>query len=176
MPPIPTALAPVERFLSDEGLQLVADGFIQLAGPVPYPSAAEARRPAPAVRLLPRSRSSPSVAARSRRAPASWWRRGLVVTNVHVVAGTQSIRVEDSVGLHVAVVEYFDPEFDLAVLRVQGFFGRGPFRSTLTRWAGPQRPSCSAIRRAVPSRPTVPAAGYAAGLDIYGENPTVRSR
>ena len=26
MPPIPTALAPVERFLSDEGLQLVADG------------------------------------------------------------------------------------------------------------------------------------------------------
>ena len=41
MPPIPTALAPVERFLSDEGLQLVADGFIQLAGPVPYPTSGQ---------------------------------------------------------------------------------------------------------------------------------------
>ena len=43
MPPVPTALAPAERFLSDEGLQLVADGLIQLAGPVSYPSATQAR-------------------------------------------------------------------------------------------------------------------------------------
>ena len=35
MPPVPTALAPAERFLSDEGLQLVADGLSSSPGPSP---------------------------------------------------------------------------------------------------------------------------------------------
>src|SRR5208282_3668472 len=43
MPPVPSALAPAERFLSDEGLQVVADGLVQLAGPVPYPTDAQVR-------------------------------------------------------------------------------------------------------------------------------------
>jgi uncharacterized membrane protein required for colicin V production len=43
MPPVPSALAPAERFLSSEGLQVVADGLVQLAGPVAYPDSAQVR-------------------------------------------------------------------------------------------------------------------------------------
>ena len=42
---------------------------------------------------------------------------GLVVTNAHVVAGIAHPTVEDSAGVHDTTVVYFDPSFDLAVLR-----------------------------------------------------------
>ncbi|HEY5251491.1 MAG TPA: trypsin-like peptidase domain-containing protein, partial [Acidimicrobiales bacterium] len=42
---------------------------------------------------------------------------GLVVTNAHVVAGIAHPTVEDGAGTHDTTVVYFDPSFDLAVLR-----------------------------------------------------------
>jgi len=100
MPPIPTALAPVERFLSDEGLQLVADGFVQLAGPVAYPSRAQVL--AGAAKASPSTVKVVAVGCGEIQEGSGFvvW-LDLVVTNAHVVAGTQSVRVEDSVGYHV---------------------------------------------------------------------------
>jgi hypothetical protein len=121
MPPIPTALAPVERFLSDEGLQLVADGFIQLAGPVPYPDSAQVRAAVASAKA-----STVKIVAigcgEMQEGSGFVVAHDLVVTNAHVIAGIQStsIKVEDSVGYHGARVVLFDPEFDLAVLRVPG--------------------------------------------------------
>ena len=175
MPPIPTALAPVERFLSDEGLQLVADGFIQLAGPVPYPSAVEVR--AGTRRAAPSTVKVVAVGCGEVQEGSGFLAaRGLVVTNAHVVAGTQSVRVEDSVGFHDATVELFDPEFDLAILRVPGL-SEPPLsidpgtvgRATKAVVLGyPEGGPLAADRAGVRSEI------LATGLDIYGENPTVR--
>jgi S1-C subfamily serine protease len=44
----------------------------------------------------------------------------LVVTNAHVVAGIQSPRVIDHAGSHRSVPIFFDPSFDLSVLRTTG--------------------------------------------------------
>ena len=45
---------------------------------------------------------------------------GIVVTNAHVVAGEVSPLVVDAVGTHLAEVIYFNPNLDLAILRVPG--------------------------------------------------------
>ncbi|MFZ2056237.1 MAG: MarP family serine protease [Acidimicrobiales bacterium] len=176
MPPIPTALAPVERFLSDEGLQLVADGFIQLAGPVAYPSAAQVL--AGAAKAAPSTVKIVAVGCGEIQEGSGFVvGRGVVVTNAHVVAGTQSIRVEDSVGYHVGVVEFFDPELDLAILRVRGLperaltidpntVGRGTKAVVLGYpEGGPLAVDPAGVRSEL----------FATGLDIYGENPTVRA-
>jgi S1-C subfamily serine protease len=175
MPPIPTALAPVERFLSDEGLQLVADGFIQLAGPVPYPSAAQVR--AGTRNAAPSTLKVVAIGCGEVQEGSGFVvAPGLVVTNAHVVAGTQSIRVEDTVGFHVAVVELFDPEFDLAILRV-----RGLTEPALTIDPDTVARATKAVVLGYPEggplaadRAGVRSEILATGLDIYGENPTVR--
>jgi S1-C subfamily serine protease len=94
-----------------------------------------------------------------------------------VVAGTQSIRVEDAAGYHVADVALFDPEFDLAVLRVQGLeeralpidpdmVGRGTKAVVLGYpEGGPLAVDPAGVRSEL----------LATGLDIYGQNPTVRA-
>ena len=43
---------------------------------------------------------------------------GVVVTNAHVVAGVHGLVVEDPTGKHEATVVHFDPDEDVAVLRV----------------------------------------------------------
>jgi len=102
---------------------------------------------------------------------------GLVVTNAHVVAGTRSIRVEDPIGYHAAVVELFDPEFDLAILRVEGLpepaltidpntVGRATKAVVL---GYPEGGPLTADRAGVRSQL------LATGLDIYGREP-VRAR
>ena len=50
----------------------------------------------------------------------------LVVTNAHVVAGIAQPRVQDGSAVHGTEVVYFDPTFDLAVLRVPGLGGAVP--------------------------------------------------
>jgi uncharacterized membrane protein required for colicin V production len=176
MPPIPTALAPAERFLSDEGLQVVADGLIQLAGPVPYPSGSLVR--AAATIADPSTVKVVAVGCGEIQEGSGFVvGPGLVVTNAHVIAGTESIRVEDAAGDYVAVVELFDPEFDLAVLRAPGIseraltidpdtVGRGT-KAVVIGYpeGGPLRVDPAGVRSEI----------LATGLDIYGQNPTVRA-
>lgn len=58
---------------------------------------------------------------------------GFVVTNAHVVAGISQPQVVDSRGIHRATPVYFDPNLDIAVLRVSGLVGRPlPLTSTTT--------------------------------------------
>lgn len=45
---------------------------------------------------------------------------GYVVTNAHVVAGTNTVRLETATGTHDADVVYFAPDLDIAVLRAPG--------------------------------------------------------
>jgi S1-C subfamily serine protease len=45
---------------------------------------------------------------------------GVVVTNAHVVAGIARPTVQDSSGIHDTTVVFFDPSYDLAVMRVSG--------------------------------------------------------
>ncbi len=176
MPPIPTAMAPVERFLSDEGLQLVADGFIQLAGPVPYPTRSEVK----AAESIDGPSTVKVVAVgcgEIQEGSGFVVSRGLVVTNAHVIAGTASVTVEDSVGDHQATVVLFDPEFDLAVLRVTGLsdpslpldprlVGRGTEAVVLGYpYGGELQWDAAGVRSEI----------LATGLDIYGQRPTVRA-
>jgi S1-C subfamily serine protease len=176
MPPIPTALAPAERFLSDEGLQLVADGLVQLAGPVAYPSASQVR--AGAEVAAPSTVKVVAVGCGEIQEGSGFVvSPGLVVTNAHVIAGTESIRVEDAAGYHVAAVQLFDPEFDLAVLRVPGLSERA-----LAIDPGTVGRGTKAVVLGYPEGGplTVDPAGVraeilATGLDIYGQNSSVRA-
>ena len=103
----------------------------------------------------------------------------LVVTNAHVVAGTNSITVVDAAGMaHTDVsVLLFDPEFDLAVLRVPGL--PGPALSLDPNLVGR---GAKAVVLGYPEggpfavdRAGVRSEILATGLDIYGEQPTVRA-
>jgi S1-C subfamily serine protease len=44
--------------------------------------------------------------------------RGLVVTNAHVVAGISRLQVLDSAGIYQAITVWYDPNLDIAILRV----------------------------------------------------------
>jgi S1-C subfamily serine protease len=47
----------------------------------------------------------------------------MVVTNAHVVAGGDTITIEDTAGRHQGRVVFFDPRTDIAVVRAQGLAG-----------------------------------------------------
>jgi S1-C subfamily serine protease len=149
---------------------------VQLAGPVTYPSATQVRAGTNAA-----GPSTVKVVAvgcgEIQEGSGFVVSPGLVVTNAHVVAGTGSVRVEDSVSYHVATVELFDPEFDLAVLRVPGVVGRPLAIDTNLVGRGTK-----AVVIGYPEGGplTVDPAGVraeitATGLDIYGQNQTVRA-
>lgn len=101
----------------------------------------------------------------------------LVVTNAHVVAGSNRIVVSDEAGFHDAYPLLFDPRFDLAVLRVPGisdpalrldpsYVGRGTQSVVLGYPLG--RPALNAQPAGVML--LLDASGY----DIYGNVLTVR--
>lgn len=50
--------------------------------------------------------------------------RGYIVTNAHVIAGVQRPTVLDTNGRHVATPIWFDPQLDMAVLRVDDLAGQ----------------------------------------------------
>jgi len=97
-------------------------------------------------------------------------RSGYVVTNAHVVAGARSVKVISTTGSFKAIVVAFDPNLDVAVLRVVGFdpgplfFSTGdPARGTTGATIGYPNGGAAVIE------PAAVAARYAAeGLDIYG--------
>lgn len=97
-------------------------------------------------------------------------RSGYVVTNAHVVAGARSVRVIATTGSFKATVVAFDPNLDVAVLRVAGFdpgplyFSTGdPARGTTGATIGYPNGGRAVIE------PAAVAARYPAeGLDIYG--------
>ena len=101
---------------------------------------------------------------------------GLVMTNAHVVAGTESVRVETVDSSMDAQVVVYDHGVDIAVLRVPGLQAPAlPFATEVGRTGddavvvgfpgnGPYRPDAARIRERVTLR----------GPDIYRENTVER--
>ncbi|MGA8371052.1 MAG: MarP family serine protease [Acidimicrobiales bacterium] len=175
LPAPPSVFSRVQAFLSQEGFPPV---FAQLApasaGPVTLPgattvNAAVAAAGASTVKVVGEGCGQLQEGSGFVVAP------GLVVTNAHVVAGIPHPTVDDASGNHDTAVVFFDPSFDLAVLRtnvtepalaldsqtvprqtqgaVLGYPGGGPFTY------GPAG---------------VMAEFEAQGRDIYGQGLTVR--
>jgi S1-C subfamily serine protease len=101
----------------------------------------------------------------------------LVITNAHVVAGVRSPTVLDSAGRHPARVMLFDPNVDIAILRVSGLAGRTlpmanhDVERSVTGavlgfpGGGPFTVGGAAVRSTLP----------AVGRDIYGRNLITRN-
>ena len=124
LPPTPDVFAQVQGFLDHEGFPPV---FAQLAplaaGPVALPgdsqvAAAVAGAGPSTVKIVGVGCGDIQEGSGFVVAP------GLVVTNAHVVAGISRPTVEDTDGTHDTTVVLFDPEYDLAVLRVPGLTER----------------------------------------------------
>lgn len=170
----PDLLARVRQYLDTSGFPQVFIGLPRPIGPpVRLPSEPQARRAIEAadqstVRIVVRACDSTQL--------GSGWvaDRGVVVTNAHVVAGGSEVSVEDSVGAHPATVVVFDPDTDVAVLRVDALdvpalalttqpFDRGQPGATLG-YPGARGGELVVRRAAVQGR------FEAIGRDIYGED------
>jgi S1-C subfamily serine protease len=96
--------------------------------------------------------------------------REYVVTNAHVVAGGRTLRITGSAGTHDAEAVFFDPDFDIALLRVPGLdapvlslAARDPVRGAVAAVLG--YPGGGPLRIV----PAAVAGSYdALGRDIYG--------
>jgi S1-C subfamily serine protease len=101
---------------------------------------------------------------------------GRVVTNAHVVAGVASPKVIDKNGIHNTTVTWFDPDIDLALLRVSQLAGKPLPIDTTNEAAGtggvvlgyPGGGSFTAQSASVLDR------FIAVGRNIYGQDRTVR--
>ena len=100
---------------------------------------------------------------------------GLIVTNAHVVSGTTDHRIQTADGTVLpASVVYFDPEVDIAILRVAGLAGPG------LEFAGGGRGTTGAVigypgggqERVEPA--IIDGAVNAEGRDIYSANLVTR--
>ncbi len=124
LPAPPSVFSNVAGFLSARGFPHAFAGLAPLdTGPVELPGEAQLSAAATAagpstVKIV--SQSCGVVIEGSGFVVAS----GLVVTNAHVVAGSHQVTVEDRNGLHSSTVVYFNPVFDMAVLRVDGLSDR----------------------------------------------------
>ena len=96
---------------------------------------------------------------------------GLIITNAHVVSGTTDHRIETADGTVLpAAVVYFDPEVDVAILRVAGYAGpaltfapagRGTEGAVIGYpGGGPERVEPAVVDGAIPAE----------GRDIYNAN------
>jgi S1-C subfamily serine protease len=177
LPAPPSVFFRVQNFLSAEGFPPV---FAQLApasaGPVALPGNAELQSAI--------NRAGPSTVkivgvgcGQIQEGSGFVVAPGEVVTNAHVVAGISRPQVEDDAGLHSTTVVYFNPSFDLAILRVNGLtespLGLDPDDAA--------RGTQAAVLGYPGGGPfTADAAGVMAqfeaeGRDIYGQGLTVRS-
>ena len=123
LPPAPSVFSRIQRLIEAEGFP---DVFAQLdprpAAPLPQPPTADvraavARAAASTVKVVGRGCGGVHTGSGFVAAP------GLVVTNAHVVAGIDSPAVEDRRGRRPATPVLFDPDLDVAVLRVPGLAG-----------------------------------------------------
>lgn len=178
LPPAPSVFSRIERLVSTTGLPPV---FAQLApqssGPVAMPSSAVVRAAylaAQASMVKVEGVGCNQIQEGSGFVVAP----GLVVTNAHVVAGLPAPEVIDRYGIsHHATPIYFDPDFDLAVLKVPTL--HEPVLHLDTTYV--QRGMQGAVLGYPEGGPlTVDGAGVqtefeATGRDIYGQGLTVRS-
>jgi S1-C subfamily serine protease len=176
LPSPPSVFARIESFLANEGFPVVFTGLPpQTLGPVALPTDAAIR-----AAVLAAGPSTVQVAGAGcgviQEGSGFVVATGYVVTNAHVVAGVVHPVVIDSTGRHNAAAMLFDPELDVALLRVPGLTDP-PLRidtGTVARGAsgavlgypegGPFSYGAAGVE----------AAFEATGLDIYGRSQTTR--
>jgi S1-C subfamily serine protease len=177
LPPLPNFVSEVQRFAAASGFP---PAFASLA-PLPGTPVAEATRAqvAEAVRIAGPSLVKVEGAGCGELIEGSGFAVApdLVVTNAHVVAGVPHPSVIERDGTRLAArAIFFDPRFDLAVLRVAGLdepalhFDPAPVgRGTVAVVLGyPGGGPFTAVPAGVAARFS------AVGRDIYGQGTTVR--
>ncbi|HZU79991.1 MAG TPA: MarP family serine protease [Acidimicrobiales bacterium] len=176
LPSPPAVFSRIESFLAQEGFPVVFTGLPpQTLGPVALPSDA-------AVRSAVNAAGASTVQIAGTGCGVIQEGSGFVVapdyvvTNAHVVAGIAHPLVIDSSGRHATEVMFFDPELDIALLRVPGlpehpldvdtqFVGRGASGAVLGYpEGGPFNAGPAGVE----------ALFKATGLDIYGHNQVTR--
>lgn len=171
LPPPPDLVGRVGAYLDQQGFpQAVAGLGAGVAPPVDAPEEA-------AVEAAVDAAADGAVRVRANGCDASSFgsgfavAEGFVVTNAHVVAGAEEVRVDDRGGAREAVVVGLDVDRDLAVLRVEGL------AATTLSWADrpPERGETAAIlgypgggEALVPKAAAVRSLAPAVGRDVYG--------
>ena len=177
LPPAPSLFSRIQRLLNSHGFpQVFAQFAPQPVGPVPLPGDPVLRA---AVQAAGRSTVKIEAQGCGELLEGSGFvvAPGTVVTNAHVIAGTARIDVEDQSGVHPATPIYFDPGFDLAVLRTGPLDGRALTLDPSNVGRGAQ----GAVLGYPGGGPftSVPAAVaqrfQAVGRDIYGQGLTTRN-
>lgn len=176
LPSPPAVFSRIESFLAQEGFPVVFTGLPpQTLGPVTLPSDA-------AVRSAVTSAGASTVQIAGTGCGVIQEGSGFVVapdyvvTNAHVVAGIAHPFVIDSTGRHATDVMLFDPELDIALLRVPGL----PERPLSVDTQYVDRGAQGAVLGYPEGGPfTAGPAGVealfkATGLDIYGHNQVTR--
>ncbi len=170
-------LVPLEQALDREGFPRVFDGIgfehIREVDPPTRRVSTGVQAAGPSVLKVRAS----SVACRRGQEGTGWVAAdGVVVTNAHVVAGAERVVVETRSGRDVSgVVVAFDPDRDVAVLRVPDLSARPlALAGDLSRgdaaavagypWDGPYRVDPVRVRERIQAR----------GADIYGHPGVVR--
>jgi S1-C subfamily serine protease len=177
LPPVPAVFAHVQAFLNAQGVPPVfAELPPELVGPVTTPTQAQAQAIA-----APAAASTVKVVGQAcgviQEGTAFEVKPGVIVTNAHVIAGESNPEVVTSAGTYPATPIYFDPSFDLALLRTSAPLGQPlPLGS-----AQVDRGTRAAIAGYPENGPlTITPAGVAAqitatGRDIYNQGLVVRN-
>jgi len=179
LPAPPDLLGRIAALLEDQGFPQVFVGPGYAVSAPPVPAAAEQAVRAAAAAGQP---STVQVQALGCGAVVGFGsgfvtRSGFVVTNAHVVAGFDRLRVRDAAGEHPAVTISFDPALDIAVLAVRQL-SAPPIGWTDTP-AGPGTEGATfGFPGGQPEMVVLPATVQgrldAIGRDIYGQGSTRR--
>jgi S1-C subfamily serine protease len=179
LPPPPAIVGRIAALLDEQGFPQVFAGPSRgiSAPPVP-PAAAEAVRAAAAAA----QGSTVQIRAFGCGATVGFGsgfvtRPGFVVTNAHVIAGFDQLRVRDSAGEHAAVAIHFDPALDVAVLAAPDLVAApvGWVDTAATRGTEGATLGFPGGRSEMEVRPaTVQGRLDAIGRDIYGQDTTRR--
>ena len=176
LPRPPNLVFYLRQYLDTSGFPQVFAGLPRpLAPPVDLPSGRDARAAAGAAQ---ESTVRVVVPACGGTQLGSGWVAGdsMVVTNAHVVAGGDTITIEDEAGRHSGSVVFFDSRTDIAIVRADGLAGpplqlevraidRGEGGATLGfPGGGPLETHAAAVRDRY----------SAVGLDIYGQEEVSR--
>jgi S1-C subfamily serine protease len=177
LPPAPSVFSRLQRLVDAAGLpQVFAQFEPPPAGPLPLPADPIVRA---AVAVAGPSTVKISGPACNLTLSGSGFvaAPGLVVTNAHVIAGVSHPTVRDRSGAHPAIAIFFDPDLDIAVLRVPGLNDR-PLPLLTTPAARGTQGSVLGYPLGGPfdAEPAVVLAEITAvGRNIYGQGLTSRS-
>ena len=174
LPRPPNVLAYIQQYLNTSDFPQVFAGLPRSLGPpVKLPSNELTRRAfkkaeASTVRVLVPACGGMQLGSGWVAAPST------VVTNAHVVAGGDSVTIEDSAGRYSGTVVVFDAKTDVAVVHVEGVTGRPLDLDTADKERGTPGatlgfPGAEGGNMVV-HRAAVQARYEASGRDIYGRS------